>query len=61
MRSVGKNPDPGVHCNRGINDTPGIINVFCEGKDDLPNPGIEPRPPPLQADSLPTEPPGKPI
>ena len=27
---------------------------------DLPNPGIEPRSPPLQADSLPSEPPGKP-
>ena len=26
----------------------------------LPNPGIEPRPPTLQADSLPAEPPGKP-
>ena len=28
---------------------------------DLPNPGIEPRSPALQADSLPSEPPGKPI
>ena len=28
---------------------------------DLPNPGIKPRSPVLQADSLPTEPPGKPI
>ena len=27
---------------------------------DLPNPGIEPWSPALQADSLPTEPPGKP-
>jgi len=27
---------------------------------DLPNPGIEPRFPTLQADSLPSEPPGKP-
>ena len=27
---------------------------------DLPNPGIEPRSPTLQADSLPSEPPGKP-
>ena len=27
---------------------------------DLPNPGIEPTPPALQADSLPCEPPGKP-
>ena len=26
---------------------------------DLPNPGIEPRPPALQADALPSEPPGK--
>ena len=28
---------------------------------DLPNPGIEPRSPALQADSLPSEPPGKPV
>ena len=28
---------------------------------DLPDPGIEPRSPVLQADALPTEPPGKPI
>ena len=28
---------------------------------DLPNPGIEPRPPALQVDSLPAEPPGKPV
>ena len=28
---------------------------------DLPDPGIEPRSPALQADSLPTEPPGKPL
>ena len=28
---------------------------------DLPNPGIEPRSPALQADSLPAEPPGKPF
>ena len=27
---------------------------------DLPNPGIEPRSPALQADALPSEPPGKP-
>ena len=31
---------------------------FLQG--DLPNPGIEPRSPTLQADSLPAEPPGKP-
>ena len=28
--------------------------------EDLPNPGIEPRSPTMQADSLPSEPPGKP-
>ena len=28
---------------------------------DLPDPGIEPRSPTLQADSLPAEPPGKPM
>ena len=28
---------------------------------DLPDPGIEPRSPALEADSLPSEPPGKPL
>ena len=31
----------------------------CPPPGDLPDPGIEPRPPGLQADSLPSEPPGK--
>ena len=33
----------------------------CPPPGDLPNPGIEPRSPSLQEDSLPAEPPGKPI
>ena len=32
----------------------------CPPPRDLPNPGIEPRSPTLQVDSLPSEPPGKP-
>ena len=32
----------------------------CPPPGDLPNPGIKPRSPELQADSLPSEPPGKP-
>ena len=32
----------------------------CPPQGDLPNPGIEPRSPTMQADSLPSEPPGKP-
>ena len=33
----------------------------CLPPGDLPNPGIKPRSPALQVDSLPAEPPGKPI
>ena len=33
----------------------------CPPPGDLPNPGIKPRSPSLQADSLPSEPAGKPI
>ena len=33
----------------------------CPPPRDLPNPGIESRSPALQADSLPSEPPGKPV
>ena len=32
----------------------------CSPTGDLPNPGVEPRSPTLQVDSLPSEPPGKP-
>ena len=35
--------------------------LSCPPPGDLPNPGIEPRFPALQADSLPSEPPGKPL
>ena len=33
--------------------------VAIPSTEDLPNPGIEPRPPELQADTLPSEPAGK--
>ena len=33
----------------------------CHPPGDLSNPGIKPRSPALQADSLPSEPPGKPL
>ena len=33
----------------------------CPPPEDLPNPGIEPRSPTLQVDSLPSKPPGNPI
>ena len=35
--------------------------LTCRFLGDLPNPGMEPRSPTLQADSLPSDPPGKPI
>ena len=37
-----------------------LSGLPCTPPGDLPNPGIEPRSPALQEDSLPTEPPGKP-
>ena len=33
----------------------------CPSPGNLPNPGIKPRSPALQADALPSEPPGKPL
>ena len=36
-----------------------LLTLLCPLPEDLPNPGIEHRFPALQADSLPTEPPGK--
>ena len=44
-------PDSSVH---------GILQQFPSPQD-LPNPGIKPRSPELQADSLLSEPPGKPV
>ena len=44
-------------------DSPGkntAVGLTCPPPEDLPNPGSEPRSPALQADSLPSEPPGKP-
>ena len=42
-------------------DSPGKnTGVDCPPPGDLPNPGIEPRSPTLQVNSLPSEPPGKP-
>ena len=38
----------------------GVGNLPFLSPGDLPNPGIKPRPPALQADSLPAEPQGKP-
>ena len=35
--------------------------LLCPSPGDHPNPGIEPRSPELQADSSPSEPPGKPF
>ena len=35
--------------------------LLCPPPGNLPNPGIKPRSPTVQPDSLPTEPPGKPI
>ena len=52
-------------------DTPWVAKKFsrqeywnglpCPPPGDLPNPGMEPRCPALQADSFPSEPPGKPM
>jgi len=50
--SPGKNT--GVGCHALLQGFPGIF------PGDLPNPRIKPRSPALQADSLPSEPPGKP-
>ena len=36
------------------------MGLPCPPPEDLPNPGIKPRSAALQADSLPSEPPGKP-
>ena len=48
-------PGPSVH-----GDSPGKSGLPCPPPEDLPNSRMDPRSPTLQADSLPSEPPGKP-
>ena len=50
-------PSSSVH---GIPQARVLSGLPCPSPGDLPNPGIEPRSPTLQADSLPSEPPRKP-
>ena len=47
---------PGSECGKGSGGSPERPSIG-----DLPNPGIQPGSPVLQADSLPSEPPGKPL
>ena len=49
-------PDSSV---QGILQSKMLEWVPFPSPDDLPNPGVKPRSPPSQADSLPSEPPGK--
>ena len=62
----GSNPGS-QHCRQILSQlnhkgSPRILEwVAFSSPGDLPNPGIEPRSPTLQVDSLPAEPPGKPI
>ena len=49
--------DP-MDCSLSASSVHGILPFTSPG--DLPNPGIKPRSPALQADALPSEPPGKP-
>ena len=57
-----------MDCSPPGSSVPGILQARilewvtpCPTLGDLPNPGIEPRSPALQVDSLPSEPPGKAI
>ena len=52
--------DPSLLCPWGFSRQEYWSGLPCPPPGDLPNPGIEPRSPTLQADSLPSEPPGEP-
>ena len=51
--------DPLDYVVHGILQARILEGIAVPSPGDLPHPGIEPRPPALQADSLPTEPPGE--
>ena len=62
-RSVVSDSDcspPGSSVHRGFSRQEYFSGLPCPPPGDLPNPGIRPRSPALQVDSLPAEPPGKP-
>ena len=48
-------------CPSGFSRQENWSGLLCPPLGDLPNSGIEPRSPTLQADSIPSEPPGKPL
>ena len=50
-----------LHCPWGFSRQGYCSGLPCPPPGDLPNPGIEPRSPALQGDSLLSEPPGKPL
>ena len=50
----------GLRCPWGFSRQEYWSGLPCPPPGDLPNPGIKPRSPTLQVDSLPSEPPGKP-
>ena len=56
-----------MDCSPPVSSAHGILQasilewVAIPSPGDLPDPGIKPRPPPLQADSLLSESPGKPV
>ena len=52
-------PGSSVHGDSPVKNTMVGCHILLQGN--LPNPGIEPRSPALQADSLPSEPPRKPM
>ena len=50
-----------VLCPWGLSRQESWSGLPCNPTGDFPNPGIKPRSPTLQVDSLPSEPPGKPL
>ena len=50
-----------THTHTGKQSNNSHTYIICPPPGDLPNPGIEPRSPALQEDSLQSEPPGKPL
>jgi len=60
MWEVLQNNEKGNTHTQGNNKTIHTLHIICPPPGDLPNPGIEPRSPALQEDSVWSEPPGKP-
>ena len=65
MKKINKGENTPLTQGQGGHSLPGVVEMFIRqsfpSPEDLSNPGVKPRSPAFQVDSLLSEPPGKPL